>query len=187
MESPAWSTSRNSPSLLKHSRALVWQNIPSYGGGNDIWGGEAAGFEPQSFHDGLLELMSLGSTSEVAVHKATSGAISSVKRCAQSPAYDIKFNPGVEIFMQVDGEAVKCIMPVSATIRKSPGRARMLSKSNIKTLNGSSLSLMSSPSNNAEEQAAAGSQGDTTHLDAISVEGGDDTGDTDDETSTDEA
>ena len=62
--------------------------------------------------------------------------------------------------------------PPSANLQ----RARMLSKSNIKTLNGSSSSLMPSPSNNAEEQAAAGSQGDTTHLDAISAEGGDDTG-----------
>ena len=72
------------PGLLKHSRALCVAKHNELVVENDIWGGEAAGFEPQSFHDGLLELMSLGSISEVAVHKATSGAISSVKRCAFS-------------------------------------------------------------------------------------------------------
>ena len=115
------------PLKQKAAKAAVFLNIPSYGGGNDIWSsgaraddGDGRTSREQCFNDGLLELVSVASTDSIAFNMLTQGKLArGIVREAQARRYDIDFEPDLsEVYVQVDGEAIKVKQPRSVHIRR---------------------------------------------------------------------
>jgi len=107
------------------ARALVFSNIPSYGGGQDIWKvlnkKKQKGLRAQQFGDGLLESMTLASARDIGLMVATGGLsreISGIKRVAQEAAYRVTFVTDNKVYIQVDGEGIKVVNGDSVTITK---------------------------------------------------------------------
>lgn len=101
---------------------LVWQNIASYGGGNDIWGLKKKnknGLGPQDFGDQKLELMSVMGGQYVLTSQVSGGA--GIGKIAQKDNYSISFKDSYEkpVYFQVDGEGIKAtgVREVSITHR----------------------------------------------------------------------
>ena len=196
--SSKWSLVKSHESnVLKKTRALLWQNIPSYGGGNDIWGKPSGDYAPQRVGDGLLELMRLSSTKQVALHAATNGLWNSVGHLAQKDGYEVTFKDDATVFVQVDGEAFKCENAKSICITKrtqvgmlwsdqemaqrqhaSSDNDSIESASSDKSVEANNVPAAESPTPSA---SAAGEQGTipdgdganaTTHVDGVAAEVG---------------
>lgn len=112
---------------LPHGKAhvLVWQNIPSYGGGNNIWGAgekqqakvvtkknkhrKRPRFAHQGVNDGLLELMTVDHARHIAEFMATHGVseklTEGIHHEMQASRYEVRMQDGLgDVFCQIDGE-----------------------------------------------------------------------------------
>jgi len=105
-------------------RSVIFQNIPSYGGGQDIWStirkSRVGGFLDQEVGDGKLEAMTLRASSDVGLSIATGGfskeVFYGIKRVAQESKYVIEFKPKSTVYMQFDGEVMKVVNPSRVVI-----------------------------------------------------------------------
>lgn len=101
-------------------------NIPSYMGGVNLWGSPSERkYPPQAMDDGLLEVIILKNSAEMAISKGSKGNITPTRLC-QARDLKIILHQGDPIPIQVDGEAwmqQPCVLSVT-----HKGRAQMLSR-----------------------------------------------------------
>ncbi len=110
--------------------SMIFQNIPSYGGGLNIWD-RAQHFEPDSSDrfapqkpdDGLLELLLMESPKTIGL-LAVNHFDPGVQRHAQARNYVLRFLESVDhVYVQVDGEATKVKLPLEIVLSKRGQRA----------------------------------------------------------------
>lgn len=97
------------PIKYKHGhRVLAFLNIPSYSAGANLWhkSSKTGRFGDQQVGDGVLEAVSVRSTTHVALHIGT-GSNLGIKRTAQRGGYTINFLE-TQAYVQIDGEAISC-------------------------------------------------------------------------------
>eukprot|EP00941_MAST-03F_sp_MAST-3F-sp1_P000794 g794.t1 len=141
--------------LQPDAHALLWLNIPSYGGGSNIWGtgqqvtsaavgrlqssGECETLMEQSINDGLLEMMTMDRTSNVASFQATGGISEYLKegfhREKQASGFDILLKYR-KAYMQIDGEGLRVDLPHRVTIRRK-GQVVVLCNQKVSVLSKS--------------------------------------------------
>eukprot|EP00053_Salpingoeca_punica_P019233 m.193166 g.193166 ORF g.193166 m.193166 type:complete len:1123 (-) comp17594_c0_seq1:472-3840(-) len=89
---------------LPKLQGVVVLNIPSYMGGTNFWGTKVeSAFRPPLMDDGLLEIVSVKGSTEMAACKALPGI--SPTRLAQAREIEIRIKGSRSIPVQVDGEA----------------------------------------------------------------------------------
>ena len=95
------------------ARSLVLLNIPSIGGGANIWRTsntrKQKGLKDQDVSDGLLEALTLSSARDVALTLGGMKGIAGIKRVSQESGYKLTLVPGTNAYLQVDGEGRKLI------------------------------------------------------------------------------
>jgi len=111
----------------KKDRLLLFSNIPSYSAGANPWrrkkddknvNGSKKGYHPQFVGDKTLECLTVHSSVDIGLNIGTGGASKGgIRRTAQEKSYDMEFVEGSTIYLQVDGEAMKCERVSSISIR----------------------------------------------------------------------
>lgn len=116
---------------LGTATSMIFQNIPSYGGGIDIWHRAMRyedldapdRFDPQKSDDGLLETLLVENPKTIGL-LALNHYDPGVKRHAQASNYVLTFRSQVrKIYIQVDGEAVRVNFPKDIIISRLGQRA----------------------------------------------------------------
>ena len=111
---------------LPKLQGIVILNIHSYMGGTNFWGSKVEKrFLPQAFDDGILEVVSVKSTAQMAAIKSLPGI--SPMRLAQARSIRITVKSGEPVPIQVDGEAWMQNAGCSITIYNK-GQVQMLSR-----------------------------------------------------------
>ena len=109
---------------LPKLQGIVVLNIHSYMGGTNFWGSKVEKrFLPQAFDDGILEVVSVKSTAQMAAIKSLPGI--SPTRLAQARSIRITVKSGEPVPIQVDGEAWMQKAGCSITIYNK-GQVQML-------------------------------------------------------------
>lgn len=106
-------------------QSMIVMNIPSYGGGVRLWQQQQpdTNFAPQSFSDGLLELLSVSDLLSLALQLGFhSSRLGGVQKAAQARQLRFTFSQPFRgdgpVHVQVDGEALIISRPVSVTITR---------------------------------------------------------------------
>ena len=116
---------------LGSATSMIFQNIPSYGGGLDIWNRAQHyedvdvpdPFSPQASNDGLLELLLMESPKTIGL-LAVNHFDPGLQRLAQGRNFVLQFRDDVEcIYVQVDGEATKVNRPQDIFVSMAGQRA----------------------------------------------------------------
>lgn len=116
---------------LGSATSMIFQNIPSYGGGLNIWNRAQHyedvdvpdPFSPQASNDGLLELLLMESPKTIGL-LAVNHFDPGLQRLAQARNFVLQFKHDVDcIYVQVDGEATKVNQPRDIFVSMAGQRA----------------------------------------------------------------